>query len=336
MIAPLSILSVNMRCRNAMLYALLQTSDSDIIAVQEPWFGLIRTDRSDSSPSGIPVYGTAHNNLWHCFHPPTVGDLPFKTAIFIKQKIMDAFQVLLKDDDTLSSPSSMIVDISSSPTDTLRLINIYHNVPEAGHNLDHVLALTLDPDTPTLVVGDFNTHSRQWSLPDARPSLWSGLLEAWFHNNALLCLNPPDVTTWRGPPGHKASVLDLFLLNAAAILTDQVGPPLIFFDLSLGSDHAGILAEWTPTALPEACPCQGLPGYKIEDELRQQWEALFAGLPRPTVDTPAEVTEAADSLIQDIDQTSAQLFDHWTTPDPRGVRWWSEQCKLAIQVYKTA
>jgi Endonuclease/Exonuclease/phosphatase family len=159
MILDISILSVNMRHRNAMLHALLQTSDSDIIAIQEPWFGLIRTDRSDSSPMGDPVFGTTYNNLWHCLHPTTVGDLPFKMVVFIKTKIMDTFQVLLKEDDTFSSPSSMIVDISASLTDTLCLINIYHDVPNDSHGLAHILASTLDPSIPTLVVGDFNMYS---------------------------------------------------------------------------------------------------------------------------------------------------------------------------------
>jgi endonuclease/exonuclease/phosphatase family metal-dependent hydrolase len=195
MIPTLSILSVNMRRCNAMLHALLQTSNADIIAVQEPWFGLIRTDRSDSSPLGDPIFGTTHNNLWHCLHPATTGNLPFKTAIFIKHTIMNSFQVLLSKDDPLSSPSSMTVDISASPTDTLCLINVYHDVPDEGHGLQHVLASTLDPSIPTLVVGDFNTHSRQWSLPDVHPSQWCGLLEGWFHDNALLCLNLLDMAT---------------------------------------------------------------------------------------------------------------------------------------------
>jgi hypothetical protein len=91
----LSIMLVNMHRQNNMLHALLQTSTSDIIAIQEPWFGPVRTDRSDSNPVGTQVYGTTHNNLWHCFHPSTGGDMPFKTAIYVKNHVMKACDILL-------------------------------------------------------------------------------------------------------------------------------------------------------------------------------------------------------------------------------------------------
>jgi hypothetical protein len=53
----------------------------------------------------------------------------------------------------------MILDITTSPSKTLCIINIYHDIPDGGHALAHVLASRLDPLMPTLVVGDFNTHS---------------------------------------------------------------------------------------------------------------------------------------------------------------------------------
>jgi hypothetical protein len=77
-------------------------------------------------------------------------------------------------------------------------------------------------------------------------------------------------------------------------------------------------------------------GFKVDDDLRQQWETLFAGLPHPTVDSVASANAAATSLSRDIDWTSEQLFNCRKALDPRGVRWWSEQCKLAIHVYKAA
>jgi hypothetical protein len=49
----------------------------------------------------------------------------------------------------------------------------------------------------------------------------------------------------------------------------------------------------------------------------------------------ASATAAAETLLWDVDWALEQLFNRRKTPDPHGLRWWSEQCELAIYVYET-
>jgi Endonuclease-reverse transcriptase len=329
-------MSVNMRRHNAMTHALLQDSDFDIIAIQEPWFGKIHTDRSNSNPSGTPIYGGVFNDLWHCIHPTTIGNTPFKTALYLKSSLLDTLSVIHREHNPLSSASSMVIDLTLSPLDTLCIVNIYHDVPDRGHGLHHLFCSSLDPSIPTLVVGDFNTHSPLWSLPTTRPSPWGTDLETWFADNQLLCLNPEQVITWQGPLRHTPSVLDLFLLNSAALSSDTLQPPSISFDLSLGSDHAALCSSWSTSLEPDyAHPVPTtLPGFVLDDDLKDQWLLSFTQLPTPPITDLTSTCLAASRLHEDILETSALLFKPRKAPDPRGARWWNDDCLAALRAYK--
>ena len=130
--------------------------------------------------------------------------------------------------------------------DLIHLVNVYHDVPPTGHNLSHLLSLDLDPVVPTLVSGDFNTHGPEWSLPGATMSAWAQALEDWFESNELSLISPLGVATWLGREDQRPSVLDLSLLNAPAIASDQFSDTSVSFQLSLGSDHAALSTLWTP------------------------------------------------------------------------------------------
>jgi hypothetical protein len=42
----------------------------------------------------------------------------------------------------------------------MRIIKVYHQRPtRGGHNLGNLLSCELDDQIPTLLIGDFNTHS---------------------------------------------------------------------------------------------------------------------------------------------------------------------------------
>lgn len=157
-------MSVNVNRQSALLHSLLQTSPHDILLIQEPWIGSIQTARSDTDPLGMVVAGATANPLW----VPTFSD-PYsvRVAIYIKYDLACTFHIHNLVSHPLSSPESMVFDISFDD-EILRLVNIYHRVPPgSGHNLLHLFSATLDPLIPTLLIGDFNTHSHIWSLPYA-------------------------------------------------------------------------------------------------------------------------------------------------------------------------
>ena len=317
-----------------MSHALLQTSDATFLLVQEPWYGRIQTSRLDSDPSGIEILGTTHNNLWESFLPRHSPTDRCKVAVFIKAEFARSFQITNILDHPLASPTSMVIDVEYGDK-SFRIVNIYHSVPESGHGLSHVFSADLDDVTPTLMVGDFNTHSPTWSRPGATTSSWAARLEDWFEAQGLQLLNPPGEPTWCGREDQTPSVLDLVLLNDAASVTDQFSPLTIDFEASLDSDHAGMMLTWFPLeALALNLPAH-LAGYAIDDAYQDAWIAAFRRLPlTPNPDTAETLDDAASQLHADINLTSSSLFSPRKAPIPNGVRWWSDECSAALALMR--
>ena len=59
---PLQVTSVNMGRRNEGFHTYLQTSTADMVLFQEPWFGRIGIQRSDTDPEGVEVLDATYNN----------------------------------------------------------------------------------------------------------------------------------------------------------------------------------------------------------------------------------------------------------------------------------
>ena len=70
----------------------------------------------------------------------------------------------------MANPNTVILDIEDKTSTTIQIINIYHEVPQRGHTLHHLMAHKIDDQTPTLLIGDFNTSSPRWSMPGKTPS----------------------------------------------------------------------------------------------------------------------------------------------------------------------
>ena len=332
---PYQIASVNTRRRSKLLHGLLQCSPFDIIMVQEPWHGRINVARDDNDPTGVDVLGVTANNMWKCFLPELSPTDNCKVATYVRRDITARCFVRSRTDLSISSPSSLVVDILSD-TDSLRLINIYHHTPDKRSHLQHITTYELDPLIPTLVAGDFNTHRPTWSLPEATTSPWASALEEWFEGNDLFLCSPPGVATWEGRPEQAPSVLDLLLLNSTAMQTDQFSDVTVSFPHSLGSDHAALFISWTPvTALP-ALPPSLLPGFALDDDLRETWCKSFTAIPSPIISSRDSLLTAAARLLSDIADTCRPLFAPRKTPDPRGVRWWSATCSAALAAVQSA
>ena len=118
------------------------------------------------------------------------------------------------------------LDISPHPTvqvldlifdnEQWRVINFYNNVRDSS-SLDALLGLDIDATVPTLVIGDFNAHSREWSPADVSRSTDAGRIEVWAAVNLLTLANTPGEITQRGANHEKDSVIDLAWYNEAAI-----------------------------------------------------------------------------------------------------------------------
>ena len=229
----------------------------------------------------------------------------------------------------------MAVDVIL-PNESICLINVYHNVPEKGHALHALLDTDIDDTIPTLMFGDFNTHSLLWSLPSTTLSPWASALEIWFTNQGLHLLNPPDIPTWRSRDNQRPSILDLALCNDAALFSDQFLPILISFEDSLGSDHAAITTSWIPTYVLPNTEESDMVGFSIVDKLRETWCKEFLKLHPPPITDISSLEAAATALHEDIDRASTSVFRWKKAPDPRGVRWWNQECSAALTIVLTS
>jgi len=301
---------MNRQC--ALTHSLLQTSSADILIIQEPWIGTVQIRCSDSDPSGFEVPGATHNNMWECFLPSFTDPASVQVAAYIKTDFACTFAITNVLSHPISSPESMILDISFEQ-ESLHIINIYHCIPSDrdGHKLLHILSSTLDPLIPTLLLGDFNTHSHIWSLPSATISPWAAELIDWFDNQGLELLNPPHTAMWRSHQNRvHPSVLDLALINEAVAISRQISPLTISFADSVSSDHAALTLFWYPAEAIAISPLPKLTGYQVDSTFFEEWSTFFTALlptatPILTVDS---LRSATISLHEDIDAASASVF----------------------------
>ena len=342
---PLHIVSVNMN-RQRTMDALLQDSQADILLVQEPWFFNIVPKRSDHNPAGTPVLGPMLNPRWEVYlpsHDPMTDTC--NVAIYARSSLCalppHSFSILPRPSHPWSSLSCMVVDITISG-EVLRLINVYHQVQDSKLSDDFRRILTSPPPSPHLphlIAGDLNTHSRTWSLPTATTSPWAQSVDHWLVDHDYQLVSETDNPTWRSHSDPRlVSIINVLLLNTPAVLSDQFSTTLSSFVDSYGSDHAALSISWTPlTAIPTFTPLP-LPGFKIDDSLKDTWIKNFAKtcLITPIILDGASTSYGALSLEQDILDTSAAIFPRRTTADPRGARWWNPDCSAAVSIYKAA
>ena len=329
---PIQIMSININRQSPLTHSLLQTTTADIILIQEPWIGTVKTSRSDTDPLGTAIPGTTNNNMWECFLPSFTDPTTVCVAAYVRLDLARTFSINNLTSHPLSSLESMVLDFAFEE-ELLCIVNIYHRVPNerSRHNLLHLFSSELDPLIPTLLMGDFNTHSHIWSFPYATISPWASDLVDWFDDQGLELLNPPSIATWKScQDGRRDSVLDLALINEAVAISGQISPLRISFEESISSDHAALLLLWYPAESIAIAPPPELSGYAIDELLKASWVKLFGPLPSPDITDVDSLNLAAQRLHEDIDYASAQVFSKRRSPDPHGVRWWNQDCAVAL------
>ena len=67
---PILIASANMRKRNAITHALLNSDNqTNLMLIQEPWFDTIGMARKDSARQGVDVLGGVASPAWEIHYP---------------------------------------------------------------------------------------------------------------------------------------------------------------------------------------------------------------------------------------------------------------------------
>jgi Endonuclease-reverse transcriptase len=272
----LTILSVNVNRSLVILMALLETSTADILMTQEPYWGPLVPHRSDIDPDGTKVTGTINHKGWEVYHP-TVDDNNYpQVATFVRKEVVRSLPISTS--PLLDAYYSVGITLSlPSPLPSLTLLNFYHHVPSQIPLLDALLHTTIPCDAATLICGNFNTHSTLWLPGNLCPSSWAEALKEWIDEESLVSLAPEGAIT-RTQGLDNPSIIDLMLANPSFLDVPEFPSECsVSFDLSLGSDHAGLLLA-IPLSLPTPLPADRL-GWKIEDGKKDKWIALFCSYP---------------------------------------------------------
>jgi hypothetical protein len=153
--------SVNVHRSNARTHSMLENgSEFEILLIQEPWFDIIATLRSDTDPTGVSQLGVAMHPEWDAHLPKHRNGQICKAVAYSKKSLVRSHIIENVLDHPLANPNSIILDVREDNDIIARLINTYHAVPPNGHGLQYLLDHDLDDQIPTVIIGDLNTHSR--------------------------------------------------------------------------------------------------------------------------------------------------------------------------------
>jgi hypothetical protein len=231
----------------------------------------------------------------------------------------------------------MVIDILS-PTNRnkieLRLVNVYHDKPSSGHALTHLFSHSLDPDIPTLFLGDFNTHSPRWSFPHSTTSSWAHSFHDWMDNNGLETLNPTNTHTWT-QPGRRSSIIDLALANESARYFSNLSGLTVSWTHSV-SDHAALLINFQ-IETPHPTSTHQLQGYHIDASKQEEWSRTFRDrIFTSSILTSSDPAEIA-TLFHDIILASCeQHLDKIKQGPPKGAVWWNENCSAKLHLLRSS
>src|SRR6266853_806092 len=84
----------------------------------------------------------------------------------------------------LSTPNSIVLNVTEDDMTTLRIINIYHPPLTTQHGLNYIFQHYINNLMPALLIRDFNTHAPLWSTLRHPPFQWAQPFTNWLDANS--------------------------------------------------------------------------------------------------------------------------------------------------------
>ena len=230
--------------------------------------------------------------------------------------------------DLAHHPSILMTD-HHVEHDRLHIINYYNDVDDPS-SLQTLLTLSLDSTFPTILIGDFNLHSRSWSPETIPRSPNAHSFKAWAADQTFTLQTTLGTITRRGHAGERSSTLDLTFHNLATEMGSTITPPTLDWEASLGSDHAGIRTSWIPETTEHLQRLPPLRTFDLDanettfDEWRSTIATLLPPISMPT--TPHTLEELAKATQNAIHTATEQHFSHKKHPPSCNKAWWNNAC----------
>jgi len=225
------------------------------------------------------------------------------------------------------------------PIEPFSIFNIYnghrdHNIP---YTLDRLLrSYPILPQSPTLVVGDFNLHHPWWN-PQGNPAKAAEAerLVQWLSRTHTPLLDPEVVVnhggTYKKPGLHYVSVIDLAFQG---YFNHWVWTGWTYLPAS-GSDHEVITFSASSAAIPQAVPELPAPfNYREADwDLFDQTFKSLAGHAVQRLDgTPDGIALQLSETLRKAAEASIPR----SNPSARSKPWWSQQLRALRKAMQAA
>ena len=277
-----------------MMHTLLNSNQEDnILFIQEPWFGNIGMARDDTLREGREVFGGVGNPKWNTFYPHFTNGLRAKVMTYARIHDIDKpfKRHLLRGSarlDLCAHPCILITDFSFNNT-IWRTINFYNDVDDASAR-NMLLSLDLDPTIHTVLVGDFNSHSRSLSPVGWDNYSTSALrIKGWASCQGLQLLSWLGTVTHRGENGAGDSTINLVWANQAADMAGTFIVREVSWDDSYASDHALIRIRATSLQKARRLPMDKATGFQTTASPKT-WENWCSSLKEVIQDKPPPFT----------------------------------------------
>jgi hypothetical protein len=343
---PTRVLQLNVARSNTRMHGILNDDDYsefDIILFQEPWYGRIGLERSSTSTTGEPIYGTIANAAWDGFIPSNSNPSnPARVATYVRKHSRIAARPR---PDIVETPDIICVSLQWERA-SATIVNVYN--PGPGRRATSVHSLTevdLDPSLPTAVVGDFNLHHAAWSLNDRYgwgPSCTAAdqLIE-WLASNTLTLENDTQVPTRIGRSNQQDSILDLTFWNHAATAFNTFTDWECCPDLALRSDHNAI--TWSIHAdgeINHSIAREPDTKHHIDVSRQSEWRQEYLDTirdgPPLTFNSPDEVIAATEFIMKACDRATVSTMPARTAHSPDKAKWWNDNCAIALRHLRAA
>ncbi|KEP46994.1 reverse transcriptase, partial [Rhizoctonia solani 123E] len=339
-------LQLNVAKSNWRQHALLNDhlySNFNLILIQDPWWGCIGRDKH-IDPNLHRIYGTVNSPNWSCLIPPGItGPQGPGVVIYIRKGIHNLgyrFSDLYP-----PHPDVLAIDIYFSKSRTT-IVNAYLHGERYADALQHLISHPLHATHPHIVAGDFNTHHPGWALAGSKkakmnPSDEASSLHDWFDENQLYLFNDQTTPTRRGRGKQEDSIIDLTLLNSAAVNA------FLDFNWECGeegaadSDHNAITWTLSPHEHVENDGVtEPSPVHIIDETLQDEWVTAYAQAidqaSIPSQPSSAEEAERSALGILEAMTNATRKVMPLRKMDKRGVRspWWNDECSHALRALK--
>ena len=318
-------------------------SADDILFVQEPWYGWIGTKRADADSQGKEVWGGTANPKWSLHSPicsPTIR-AKVMTYIWIHDRDHPFRKNYCKGiirNNLCSHPMILITDLMIG-TFYWRMINFYNDVDDPS-SLWSLMDLDLDSTVPTLLVGDFNIHSRSWSPMDWTPSHNADRVEEWLATQTFTLLSALGIPTHRGEGGVRDSTLDLVWCNFAASIQNMFLGAQVDWKGSVGSDHALIhTTASTPLKVKQRWEDHtNCFDTDISTEDWKLWSNILRQILPPITPLlrPEDIDECVNTIYHAFNTACAETMKRKGLAPGFCSKWWNDNCREATRALQNA